>query len=406
MDKIVGIKTLIDLEHLLSGKSYEASSDVCGIYYVSEPTEFILLDPDKLRPFRKAPEITTSLILNDIKLLELINNRFIPVIDKNTREVLFTEDMYLQCRKKMSGISEYGGGEFIFSDNLYFDGIEYYLDRIDQNNEEIARYRNPIIEHISEIFESEGLSVSIGCNSGGDIELVEAGSTKRGTSVPSNGKSKFDLDFTVRFNPELTWRVKEILETRLNAGGHITRTSRYKVRLTDVTIPGLEDKIDLDFSLTPQREIYLSTEDALKQKLDNMKEQDYERYRMVIANIMYAKDMLKRAGSYKPARSILDGDRANGGLGGVGIENWILQNGGSLLDAAADFMSVAEGKDFLEFEKEYFLMDFGCNHVGKSKDEWPYDNFVVNNMRHFGYDKMKAALIAFLNKQRKHIVSK
>ena len=226
------------------------------------------------------------------------------------------------------------------------------------------------------------------------------------SNATSNGKSKFDLDFTVRFNPELTWRVKEILETRLNAGGHITRTSRYKVRLTDVSIPGLEDKIDLDFSLTPQKEIYLSTEDALKQKLDNMKEQDHERYRMVIANIMYAKDMLKRAGSYKPARSILDGDRANGGLGGVGIENWILQNGGSLLDAAADFMSVAEGKDFLEFEKEYFLMDFGCNHVGKSKDEWPYDNFVVNNMRHFGYDKMKAALIAFLNKQRKHIVSK
>ena len=101
MDKIVGIKTLIDLEHLLSGKSYEASSDVCGIYYVSEPTEFILLDPDKLRQFRKAPELTTSLILNDIKLLELINNSFIPVIDKNTREVLFTEDEYLQCRKKM-----------------------------------------------------------------------------------------------------------------------------------------------------------------------------------------------------------------------------------------------------------------------------------------------------------------
>ena len=317
MDKIVGIKTLIDLENLLSWNPYEASFEVCGIYYVSDPTELILLDPDKLRPFRKAPEVTTSLILNDIKLLELINNRFIPVIDKNTRDVLFTEEEYLQYRKKMSGISEYGVGEFIFSDNLYFDGIEYYLDRIDQNNEEIARYRIPIIEHISEILESEGLSVSIGCNSGGDIELVEAGSTIRGTNVPSNGKSKCDLDFTVRFNPELTWRVKEILETKLKAGGHITRTSRYKVRLTDVTIPGLEEKIDLDFSLTPQKKIYLSTEDALKQRLDNLKEQDYERYRMVIANIMYAKDMLKRAGSYKPARSILDGDRANGGLGGV-----------------------------------------------------------------------------------------
>lgn len=406
MDKIVGIKTLIDLENLLSGKAYEVSTDICGIYYVSEPTEYILLDPDKLRPFRKAPEITTSLILNDIKLLELIHNRYIPVIDKNTMEVLFTEEEYLQYRTKMSGLKEYGGGDFIFSDNLYFDGIEYYLERIDQNIQEVASYRTPIIDHISEIFKKYGLSVSIGSNSGGDVELVEAGSTIRGTNVPSNGKSKFDLDFTVRFNPELTWKVKEILENELEAGGHITRTSRYKVRLTDVTIPGLHERIDLDFSLTPQKHKYLSTEDALSQRLDNMKEQDYERYRMVLANIMFAKDMLKRCGSYKPARSILDGDRANGGLGGVGIENWILQNGGSLLDASVDFMSVAEGRDFLEFEKKYFLMDFGCNHVGKSKDEWPYDNFVVNNMRYFGYEKMKAALVAFLNKQKKHIVSK
>lgn len=406
MSNVVAIKNLSELEKLLTGEEYSESYESSGIYYLTEPTECILIDSSRLKPFRKAPEITMSLILNDIKLLELIHNRYIPILDKDSKELMFTEEEYLRFRNKMSGVSEYGFNEFLFSDNLYFEGIEYYLDRIEQNKKEIDSYRNPVIEHVSLVLRRHGLSVSVGCNSGGDVELVEAGSTARYTNVPSDGKSKCDLDFTVRFNPEHTWKVKEILENELDADDHITRTSRYKVRLLDVTIPGLEEKIDLDFSLTPQMDKYLSTEDALSQRLDNMKEQDYERYRLVVANIMYAKDMLKKAGSYKPARGILEGDRANGGLGGVGIENWILQNGGSLIDASKDFLSVAEGRDFLEFEQKYFLMDFGCNHVGKSKNEWPYDNFVVNNMRYLGYERMKNVLIEFLNKQPKETISK
>jgi hypothetical protein len=406
MEKLKGIANLVDLEKVLRGEEYEGSYDNCSIYYVTEPIECILIDPDGLRPFRKAPEITLSLILNDVKLLELIHNKYVPVINKNTKELMFTEEEYYRLRTKVSGISEYNGGDFIFSDNLYFEGIEYYLDRIDENNREIESFRNPVIVHLTNILSNHGLTVSVGCNSGGDVELVEAGSTARYTNVPSTEKSKCDLDFTVRFNPELTWKVKEILENDLEAGSHITRTSRYKVRLTDVTIPGLEDKIDLDFSLTPQRDRYLSTEDALSQRLDNMKVQDYERYRMVVANIMYAKDLLKKSGAYKPARGILEGDRANGGLGGVGIENWILQNGGSFIDAARDFFSVAEGRDFLEFEQEYFLMDFGCNHVGKSKCEWPYDNFVVNNMRYLGYEKMRDVLREFLKRIPNETISK
>ena len=89
--------------------------------------EYILLDGTKLRQFRKVPEITTSLILNDIKLLELINNKYVPVIDKNTKDILFSEEEFFRLRSKMSGLKDYGCGDYVFSDNLYFDGIEYYL---------------------------------------------------------------------------------------------------------------------------------------------------------------------------------------------------------------------------------------------------------------------------------------
>ena len=72
---------------------------------------------------------------------------------------------------------------------------------------------------------------------------------------------------------------------------------------------------------------------------------------MVLANIIYAKKILKEAKAYKPFRS----DRTQGGLGGVGIENWILQYGGSFIDAARDFLRHAEGKEFIDFQKEYFM---------------------------------------------------
>ena len=74
MEKLKGIANLVDLEKVLRGEEYEGSYDNCSIYYVTEPIECILIDPDRLRPFRKATEITLSLILNDVKLLELIIN--------------------------------------------------------------------------------------------------------------------------------------------------------------------------------------------------------------------------------------------------------------------------------------------------------------------------------------------
>ena len=127
-----------------------------------------------------------------------------------------------------------------------------------------------------------------------------------------------------------------------------------------------------------------------------MEELDPLKYRKVVANIMYAKALLKEAGAYKPSRGILDGDRDFGGLGGVGIENWILQYGGSFIEAAKDFIKHAEGKDFIDFEKEYAIMDFGQDHVSTSKGEFPFHNFVMRNMRYKGFELMRDTLKKFL----------
>ena len=395
-NNILGIKDLMDFMNFLNDKEINFENNNCAIYY-SKDDEVLVVDQEKLTPYRKVPSLTGPRFIESMKLLETMSGKHIPIIDKITKKILFTKEEFLIYRKKMSGLKEYNTGDYIFSDNLYFDGLDYYLNLIDDNINNTKKQLNPIILEFKRVIESIGLSVTTGSNSGGNVELIEAGSTTRYTNVSSlSGDQKSDFDFTIRIDPDKTWYVKEALETKLNAGGHITRTSSYKVRLTDVIIPNLEKKVDLDFSLTPQKEKYLSTEDALSERLNNMKEQDELKYRLVLANIMYAKDILKKAGAYKVARGILDGNRDYGGLGGVGIESWILQYGGSFIDAAKDFIFHAEGRDFIDFEKEYAIMDFGQDHVSTSKKEFPYHNFIMRNMRYKGYEIMKTLLYDFI----------
>ena len=71
-------------------------------------------------------------------------------------------------------------------------------------------------------------------------------------------------------------------------------------------------------------------------------------------------------------------------------------DGIGFIDAAISFVKAAEGKEFIEFEQEFAIMDFGKNHVEVSKHNFPYDNFVMKNMRHSGFDKMKEGLKEFL----------
>ena len=105
-----------------------------------------------------------------------------------------------------------------------------------------------------------------------------------------------------------------------------------------------------------------------------------------------AKEVLKDA--YKPRHA---GINPQGGLGGVGIENWILQNGGSFEAAAKEFIRVSANKNFEEFQEEYAVWDFGENHLSfRKNDGYMHDNFVKDNMTEEGYNKMKEVLKEYL----------
>lgn len=396
------LNNLNEIESLLKG--VEIPNKASGpFYYIKEPKEGLFVESDKLIPIKGPEELKKYIYFEDIKLLEAINSRFIPIYEvyvdsdgEKKTKLIFSEEDYTEYRKKISGIDCYGTGDYILSDDLYFPELQPYLDQIDRNIREIEKNRKEIDAQVIKKIGDKGFSVGIGGDSGCDLELIETGSTSRYTNTPSREGEKPDFDFVVRCNPEDTWATKDILYNDLDAGGHIDKTSTYRVRLTDVPISGLDSKVDLDFSLIPQKKQYLSSDEAISVRLEKIRSVSEEKYRLVLANIMFAKDLLKKADVYKPSRSRQDGKRSSGGLGGIGIENWILQNGGSFIDAAVDFLSHSGGKDFIDFEKEFSIMNPGFNHVAVSKGVWPHDNFVVNNMRQDGYLKMRDTLIATL----------
>ena len=130
-----------------------------------------------------------------------------------------------------------------------------------------------------------------------------------------------------------------------------------------------------------------------------MKKQDVNTYKTVVANILLAKKMLKKAGAYKkkdgaaPEQGQAD---TRGGLGAVGIENWILQNGGSFYKASKTFLEVAQNsKTLSEFQQKYSIWDFGENHISTRKNIYSHDNFIYN-LNENGFKIMKETLSKYI----------
>lgn len=129
---------------------------------------------------------------------------------------------------------------------------------------------------------------------------------------------------------------------------------------------------------------FFTTEDAIESKLRTIKTQDKEKYRLVLANIVLAKKILKSV---------------QNGMNEAGLENWILSNGGSFIDAANDFLGKASDKDFQEFKKSYAIWDFGNNELATKEGRYNHNNF-IDDMDEISYKEMNACLRASINSLR------
>lgn len=325
-----------------------------------------------------------------------INGFYIPIANKEGK-IIFTPKDYDKLREKMSGLSYYGEDSYSFSENLVTKETEKLAQKIEQSNYEVQVKREKINNIIKKSLEELGLNLKTeidGDLTEGFVELIDTGSTGRGTNKPGDGDFDFmmRLDKAILSNSSKLDKLKQTILKNLGKENSSEITGAGDFRLKGVQI---DDKtnVDIDITFTKKTDkITYSTDMALRDRLATIKKIDPEKYKYVVANILLAKRVLKEAGAYKPNR----GEIPQGGLGGVGIENWILQNGGSFIDAANSFVAEAERKSFSEFKSTYQIWDFGDNHLAERNEQYPHDNFVSKNMSDAGYQRMVQALEDYL----------
>lgn len=359
-----------------------------GLDHYGIRTGFASTDIDYIVSKNSDPKIGLEIAMNGF---------YIPVVNMKN-ELIFTKENYNNLRDKMSGLSYYDINNYNFSNNLNNEFINDIQEDIKNNREYLNQTKSILYKTFKESVETLNLSLkdfSDGDLTEGSVELIDTGSTGRETNV---GKAS-DFDFILRIDnsilsdPNKLNTLKQCLTNSFINVIESTITNNGDFRYKGVTIDGLEKTIDLDITFTQKtNKINYSTDTALKDRLNTIKNIDKEKYDLVLSNIILAKKVLKSASVYKPNRGV----DPEGGLGGVGIENWILQNGGSLIDAAKSFITASNNKTFEEFKQSYFVWDFGENYLSSEKNIYPHDNF-INNMNDIGYEKMKIALKNFLS---------
>ena len=325
-----------------------------------------------------------------------MNGFYIPVANKEGK-IVFTPKDYDELRTKMSGLSYFEEDNYTFSENLITEETEYFAQQIEQSNFEVQAKREKINSIIKKSLEELGLHLKT--NIDGDlteefVELIDTGSTGRGTNKPGDGDFDFmmRLDKTILSNPTRLSELKQTILRNLGRENSSELTGTGDFRLKSVPID-TDMSVDIDITFTEKTDkVSYSTDMALQDRLATIQRNDPEKYKYVVANILLAKQVLKKAEAYKPNR----GEIPQGGLGGVGIENWILQNGGSFIDAARSFVEASDGKSFSEFQSTYQIWDFGDNHLAERRGQYAHDNFVANNMSEAGYQKMVVALKEYL----------
>lgn len=324
------------------------------------------------------------------------NGFYIPVVDRSGK-VIFTPDDYKELRLKMQGLSYYDTADYILSDSLINKDVMDMSKQIEQSKKEVTDKIYKINQVLGKALSDNGLTLKTtidGDLSEGSVELLDTGSTGRFTNKPGDGDFDFMMrvDRSVFFDSERMDKLKQSILQSLGIENNEGVIASGDFRLKDVKIDDIT--VDIDITFVPKSDkLSYSTDASLQDRLNNILEQHPEQYKYVISNILLAKQVLKDGGVYKPNR----GETPQGGLGGVGVENWILQHGGSFVEAAESFVEAAKGKTFEEFKEVYQIWDFGENHMAEKKGINPHDEFISNNMSAEGYAKMVKVLREYLD---------
>jgi len=329
----------------------------------------------------------------DSRVMDVVaNGQYIPVADERGRILLTPEDFDSQRRRFFAGLE---GQPFRY--------VESSLERSPEHSAAIEaiieekRRERPVIEGMNAdlrgavIGELQARGIETGAGFSellASAEVYDTGSTSRGTNVPG----AVDFDYIVKLNAadmEQVGAVNEALVEKLGGQKHEGhRTEQLRLLGSKLGAGGAD--VDIGFVSKAEASVYES-HDAVRDRLDAIRGELGEKaYEKVVANIVLAKKLLKEGGAYKKFE--------HGGMGGIGVENWLLSEGGSALTAFESFEKSAFDGDKLrpleQFRNDYKVMDPGVNAKTGG-----HDNF-VGLLTEDGYRKMAETVRKYLSQVR------
>lgn len=322
----------------------------------------------------------------------VLNGAYIPVFDAEGALVFSPEQFDAMRASFMSGIERMGGSAFIYEDArntgtiAFQESLEATKREKQTDKEAIPAITKEIRALVAEVLQEEGIGWRNRHESLVGAEMHDTGSSGRLTNVPGS----YDFDFILKLDPTDMQRVEGIqqkITARINALGgtpHEANASG-QLRMVGVRVPGSSEGVDIDIGFVSKAELeQYESHDAVHDRLNAIRTHLGDAaHEDVIVNITLAKKMLKEAKAYKK------GEHGDGGLGGIGVENWILAHNGNVLKACAAFVDAAFDGDAIrplnDLRARYAIVDPGINVKFGN-----HDNF-TRNFTAEGYERMALA---------------
>jgi|GEM_PF-1120516 len=313
---------------------------------------------------------------------------YIPICDKEGK-VIFTPAEFEEYRKIFSGVGKYHGEPIGVNEewksSRFGDEIREF-SQTEDNLRKIGQLRDGLYSDMQDVLSSFGVALHKGRydDSVAGAKIIDTGSTGRGAALDQG----YDFDFVVKMDDsdyDKVGRIGEMLKSIYPYSEDYENTGMRTFRFKSFERDG--NTIDLDISFVKKSDSEeLDANEAIAQKYDAIRQTGGTAGLLgVLTNIRFAKKELKKAGCYK--KGLTGKGEQQGGLGGIGVENWIVKNGGDAVAAFRDFYGYAYRDGVLvpfdEFKKSYHVFSAGENIRGGVRAE----NFVYN-MDEAGYQKM------------------
>ena len=307
------------------------------------------------------------------------NGFYIPILNSDG-VLIFSPEDYKKTREVFAGVSEYDGGDLRIEKLNQDDPLRPYLEDIklkkEQEDNETKLIGAALKGAVYNILKQKGLKFRSSFENGiFGAELADTGSTGRLTNMPND----YDYDFAIRldnadsrnanaFANELKSQIKaESVIVESHGGDYFQLRAKKLISIGGVDIPQGAD-LDVGFSQKTDEVVY-GSHDAVTDKINLVRDTKGEdAFLELRSNIVLTKKILSEAGCYK---------KLDNGLGGIGVENWILQHGGNLREALTSFKKAAyneEGKrlPLADFRDIYPIYDPGINIKFNNHDNFMY----------------------------------